>query len=164
MSPDLHDVFRRKIDQALADEVSPQDQESLREHLHSCAKCRDYLSSCNRAIASLSGFSFELDPTLQSRVIESVRLRSPLAAVGRLSRVRIAGSCVIALLLTAVGSIVDLKFGSLVASTFDIQRAEVQQGLLTFWVIPSLCLLVVFPLLPLLSASSAHRKGITHEN
>lgn len=164
MSSDHHDIFRQKIDQALAGETTPQDQESLREHLHSCVQCQDYLSAGTRAIASLSGFSFEIDPALQTRVIESIRLRAPQVAAARPSRTRIAWICLIAFLLTAVGSIVDLRFGSFVASAFDLQRAQVQQGLLMFWIIPSLCFLFVFPLLPLLSTAGAQRKGISHEN
>jgi hypothetical protein len=56
------------------------------------------------------------------------------------------------------GSFVDLQFGRLIAAVFDIQRAHVQQGLLAFWIVPSLCVLLLFPLLPLLSKAGTHRE------
>jgi hypothetical protein len=49
------------------------------------------------------------------------------------------------------GSFVELRFGDLLASLLDIQRMPVRQGLLAFWIVPSLCVLLLFPLLPLLA-------------
>jgi hypothetical protein len=62
-----------------------------------------------------------------------------------------------AVVLTLGGSFVDLQFGQLIASVFDIQRIEVQRGLLAFWIVPSLCVLLLFPLLPLLSKAGIRR-------
>jgi hypothetical protein len=59
------------------------------------------------------------------------------------------------------GSFVDLQFGDLIASAFDIQRAQAQQGLLAFWIVPSLCVLLLFPLLPLLSKAGTRREERT---
>jgi hypothetical protein len=56
-----------------------------------------------------------------------------------------------ALVLTAAGSFIDLQFGGLIASVLDVQRTELRHELLTFWILPSLCLLLLFPILPLLS-------------
>jgi hypothetical protein len=63
-----------------------------------------------------------------------------------------------AAVLTMGGSFVDLQFGRLIAAAFDIQRTQVQQGLLVFWIVPSLCVLLLFPLLPLLSQAGTHRE------
>jgi len=68
---------------------------------------------------------------------------------------------VAAVVLTTGGSFVDLQFGRLIASVFDIQRMQVQQGLLAFWILPSLCVLLLFPLLPLLSKAGTHREERT---
>jgi hypothetical protein len=63
-----------------------------------------------------------------------------------------------AVVLTMGGSFVDLQFGDLIASVFDIQRAQVQQGLLAFWIVPALFVLLLFPLLPLLSKTGTDRE------
>jgi hypothetical protein len=66
-----------------------------------------------------------------------------------------------AVVLTLGGSFVDLQFGDLIASAFDIQRAQAQLGLLAFWIVPSLCVLLLFPLLPLLSKAGTRREERT---
>ena len=106
-------------------------------------------------IAGLGGFSFEVDPTLHARVLSS--LRRP----ARPGRRRWALISVVAVVLTVGGSFVDLRCGDLIASVFDIQRMPVRQGLLAFWIVPSLCVLLLFPLLPLLSKAGTHREERT---
>jgi hypothetical protein len=61
-------------------------------------------------------------------------------------------------MLTAVGSFFDLRLSGLIASVLDLQRMQVQHGLIAFWIIPSLCLLLLFPILPLLSAGGMNQK------
>jgi Putative zinc-finger len=155
MNIDHHETFQHMIDESLAGGISAEREQSLREHLDTCAPCQEYLSASNRVIAGLDGFSFEVDPTLNARVHAS--LRRPAQP----SRRRWALISVAAVVLTMGGSFVDLQFGGLIASVFDIQRMQVRQGLLAFWIVPSLCFLLLFPLLPLLSKADFHREERT---
>jgi hypothetical protein len=155
MNIDHHDSFQHMIDESLAGGISAEREQSLREHLDTCAPCQEYLSASNKVIAGLGGFSFEVDPTLNARVLGS--LRRP-AQPGRR---RWALMSVAAVVLTMGGSLVDLQFGDLIASVFDIQRLQVRQGLLAFWIVPSLCVLLLFPLLPLLSKAGTHQEERT---
>jgi len=66
MNIDHHDTFQRMIDESLAGVLSAERERSLREHLSTCVPCREYLSASNRVIAGLSGFSFEVNPTLNA--------------------------------------------------------------------------------------------------
>ena len=152
MNIDHHETFQHMIDESLAGAISAEREQSLREHLGTCAPCQEYLSASNRVIAGLGGFSFEVDPSLNARVLAS--LRRP-AQPGRR---RWALISVAAVVLTMGGSFVDLQFGGLIASVFDLQRTQVRQGLLAFWIVPSLCVLLLFPLLPLLSKAGTHRE------
>jgi hypothetical protein len=156
MNIDHHESFQRMIDESLAGAISAEREQSLREHLDTCAPCQEYLSASNRVIASLGGFSFEVDPTLDARVFASLRLRAQQVRTAQPSRRRWVLISLAAVVLTMGGSFVDLQFGRLIASVFDIERTQVQQGLLAFWIVPSLCVLLLFPLLPLLSKSRTH--------
>jgi hypothetical protein len=149
------------IDESLAGGISAEREQSLREHLDTCAPCQEYLRASNRVIAGLGGFSFEMDPTLNVRVIASLRLPAQQVQAAQPGRRRWALISVAAVVLTMGGSFVDLQFGRLIASVFDIQRMQVQQGLLAFWILPSLCVLLLFPLLPLLSKAGTHREERT---
>jgi hypothetical protein len=151
MSSDDHESFQHRIDETLAGGIAPRQEEPLREHLRSCAQCRQYLDASARVITGLGGFSFEVDPALQAKVFASISVRAQQIEGRQPSRRRMAWICITALVLTAAGSFIDLQCSGLIASVLDIQRAQMQQGLLTFWIVPSLCLLLLFPILPLLS-------------
>jgi len=152
MNVDHHESFQHMIDESLAGGISAAREQSLREHLDTCVPCQEYLSASNKVIAGLGGFSFEVDPTLNARVLSL--LRRP-AQSGRRRWALISAAAVV---LTMGGSFVDLRFGDLIASVFDIQRTQVQQGLVAFWIVPSLCVLLLFPLLPWLLKAGTHRE------
>lgn len=155
MNIDNHENFRHLIDESLVGRLSAEREQSLRDHLDRCAACQEYVSANNRVIAGLGGFSFEVDPTLNARVLSSLRRPTPPG------RWRWALISVAAVVLALAGSFVDLRFGDLLASIFDIQSMPVRQGLLVFWIVPSLCVLLLFPLLPLLSKAGTHREERT---
>jgi anti-sigma factor RsiW len=147
MNPHLHESFQHMIDESLAGSLSPESERSLRAHLDTCGKCQQYLCAGNRAIAGLAGFSFEVDPTLNARVVASLRQRAHQAHPAQPVQPRWGLIGLAAVVLTIGGSFVDLKFGDLIASVFDIQRTPLEHGLLAFWIVPSLFLLLLFPAL-----------------
>ena len=153
-----HESFQHMIDENLAGGISAEREQSLRKHLDTCAACQEYLSASNRVVAGLGGFSFEVDPTLNARVFTSLRLRAQQVQAAQPSRQRWVLISLAAVVLTMVGSFVDLQFGGLIASVFDIQRAQVQHGMLAFWIVPSLCVFLLFPLLPSLSRAGTRRE------
>jgi hypothetical protein len=161
MNTDHHQRFQHMIDESLAGGISAEREQSLREHLNTCAPCQQYLSASNRVIAGLGGFSFEVDPTLGARVLASLWRPAQRIQAAQPGRRRWASISVAAVILTIGGSFVDLQISGLIASVFDIQRMEVRQGLLAFWIVPSLCVLLLFPLLPLLSKAGTHREERT---
>jgi len=161
MNIDRHESFQHMIDESLASGISAEREQSLREHLDTCGPCQEYLSASNRVIASLAGFSFEVDPTLDARVLASLGRRAQQVQAAQPGRRRWALIGVAAVALTMGGSFVDLQFGGLIASVFDIQRTQVQEELLAFWIVPSLFALLLFPLLPLLAKAGTHRQERT---
>jgi hypothetical protein len=150
MRSDDHESFQRSIEASLVGEVAIGEEESLREHLQSCTQCQEFLATSTRVIGGLGGFSFDVDPALQEKVCASLRLRVLQMESAQPSRWRMAWICIAALILTAAGSFFDLQFGGLIASVLDIPRTEIRNPLLSFWILPSLCLLLLFPILPVL--------------
>ncbi|MGD0800018.1 MAG: hypothetical protein ABR906_01750 [Terracidiphilus sp.] len=159
MRIDSHQIFQQIIDKSLADAISPQEEKSLREHLLNCVQCQDYLSSGARVIASLGGFSFDANPELQAKVCESLKARAQQLEARQFTQSRWTRSCIAALMLTAAGTFADLQFGKLAAALLGIQPMLVRQDLFAFWVVPSLCLLLLFPMLPAILAANTNRKG-----
>ncbi|HEX4022762.1 MAG TPA: zf-HC2 domain-containing protein [Acidobacteriaceae bacterium] len=159
MQADGHETMRHGIDKTLAGEASPQEEQALREHLRDCAACQEYLNASTRVIASLSEFSFEVDPGLQARVCASLQMRAQQLEAKQPSRRRMLWGCVAALMLTAIGSFVAAQFGGLAAAAFHIEPAQVQFGLVAFWIAPSLCFCLLLLLLPIFPTGWMHTKG-----
>jgi anti-sigma-K factor RskA len=149
MNIDHHDTFQRMIDESLAGVLSAEKEQSLREHLSTCATCREYLSASNRVIAGLSGFSFEVNPTLNARVLAALRLQ---AEEGRGILARDTGTMrqhsvpftnwaafAVALSMSFVGSGLVYQMAERLAVPMHFVSSQVQAGVLVFWLLPSLC-------------------------
>ena len=151
MNTDRHEIFKQMIDQSLAGAIPPESQRPLREHLASCPACQQYLDASNRVLSGLGGFSFEMNPNLNARVLASLRQRALELQPALPVRQPWALISLAAVALTLAGSLLDLRFGGLIASVLNLQGAQVQHNLLAFWIEPSLFTLLLFPLLPLLA-------------
>jgi hypothetical protein len=149
MNIDYHDTFQRMIDESLAGVLSAEKEQSLRAHLSTCAACREYLSASNRVIAGLSGFSFEVNPALNARVLAAIRLQ---AEEGRGILARATGimrqngvpfrnwaAFAGALSLSFVGSELVYQMGERLAVPMHFVTAQLRSGVLVFWLLPSLC-------------------------
>jgi anti-sigma factor RsiW len=159
MQTDLHNAMRHIIDNSLAGDVSPVEQQALRKHLLACAACQKYASDSRRAIVSLNGFSFAADPGLTEKVHAALDLRMQQLQTAQPSRRRILQISIAALLLTIVGSFAALHMGNPLAAVLHLAPAQAQSGLLTFWIAPSWCFALLLPVLLLVSARSANKKG-----
>jgi anti-sigma factor RsiW len=159
MKPDRHEMFEQVIDKTLAGDVSPDEERSLRLHLEACPRCHEYFSAGTRVISGLGGFSFAVDPGLQARVSTALLVRAQQLESRRLSRKRLVWICIIALVLTVVGSFIDLQFGRVAAAFLGVQPTHLRQELISYWIGPSFWLLLLFPMLPALLTPSKNRKG-----
>jgi anti-sigma factor RsiW len=150
MQADDHAIMREVIDKTLAGCVSPEEEQSLREHLPACAQCQEYLNAGSRVIAGLGGCSLTANPGLQAKVVASLKLRAEQLEAAQPSRRRMVWGCIAAVVLLVTGSAVAAQFGNLAAGSLHLQPNQVQRVLMAVWVLPSLCFALLFPLLPLL--------------
>jgi anti-sigma factor RsiW len=146
---DPHERFQRMIDDSLAGAISAEKEHSLREHLATCAPCLEYLSASNRVIAGLSGFSFELTPTLNARVLAALKLQAQQGRAAqpgrrrfmRLHNVRfkVWAAFAVALSMSITGSILVYQVAKLLTVPMHFDTAQVQAGVFVFWLLPSFC-------------------------
>jgi hypothetical protein len=159
MQADIHNLMRHLIDKSLVGEASPEEQQALHEHLGSCAQCDKYASDGRRAIDGLGGFSFTANPDLQAKVFTALAQRAQQLEAAQPGRRHIARTCIIALLVTAAGSLAALQIGGPLAGLFSLRPSQAQAGLLALWILPSLGFSLLLPLVLLLSDRSAKSKG-----
>lgn len=149
MNIDHHESFRRMIDESLAGAISAEKEQSLREHLSTCAPCKEYLSASNRVIAGLSGFSFEVNPTLNARVLAALKLQAQQLRAAQPGRRRfmrqhnvqfnVWAAFAVALSMSIVGSALVYQVAKLLTVPTHFGTAQVQAGVLVFWLLPSFC-------------------------
>jgi hypothetical protein len=149
MSIDHHESFQRMIDESLAGAISAEKEQSLREHLFTCDPCKQYLSASNRAIAGLSGFSFEVNPTLNARVLATLRLQAeqvrviPAHHTGTVRQHNVQfknwAAFAVALSMSFIGSALVYEVAKRLAVPMHFDTAQVQAGVLVFWLLPSFC-------------------------
>ena len=148
MNIDHHEGFQHMIDESLAATISAEKEQSLREHLATCAPCLEYLRASNRVIAGLSGFSFEVNPTLNARVLVALKLQAQQvpAQPGRRRLIRshnvqfkVWAAFAVALSMSIVGSALVYQVAKLLTVPMHFDSAQVQAGVLVFWLLPSFC-------------------------
>jgi hypothetical protein len=149
MNIDHHESFQRMIDESLAGAISAEKEQSLREHLSTCATCREYLSASNRVIAGLSGFCFEVNPTLNARVLAALSLQAEQVleilphhtGTMRQNNVQFKNwaAFAVALSMSFVGSALVYQMAKRLAVPMHFDTAQVQAGVLVFWLLPSFC-------------------------
>jgi hypothetical protein len=161
MEVDRHQRIRHIIDQSLAGAASPQEEQTLREHVLTCAQCKKYLDASQRVIAGLGGFSFEVNPDLHERVIAAIGLRAKQLESQRIKHAPLWWGYSAALMLTVAGSLAAARFIGLAAAVLHLEPASLHVGLLAFWTLPSVCFCLLFPLLHRLSAGGRNEKGLS---
>jgi anti-sigma factor RsiW len=146
MNSDHHENFERMIDESLAGSLSVEKEQSLRQHLATCAPCQEYLSASNRVIAGLSGFSFEVNPTLNARVLATLKLQAQQVGAAQPGFVRqhnvqfnVWAAFAVALSMSFVGSALVYQAAELLTVPTYFDTAQVQAGVLVFWLLPSFC-------------------------
>lgn len=161
MQVDRHQRIRHIIDRSLVGAASLKEEQTLREHVLTCAQCKAYLDAGQRVIAGLGGFSFEVNPDLQGRVIAAIGQRAQELESEEIKHIPMWWSYTAALMLTVAGSFAALRFSGLAAAVFHLEPAPLHVGLLAFWTVPSVCFCLLFPLLHRLSAGRGNEKGLS---
>jgi len=134
-----HESFQRMIDESLAGAISAEKEQSLREHLATCVPCQEYLSASNRVIAGLSGFSFEVNPTLNAGVLAALKLHHTGTMRQHNVPFKIWAAFAVALSMSFVGSALVYQMAKRLAVPMHFDTAQVQAGVLVLWLLPSFC-------------------------
>jgi len=149
MNPNFHESFQRMVDESLAGTISAEKQPSLREHLSICVPCQAYLSASNRVIAGLSGFSFEVTPTLNAKVLAALRQQAQQVRSAQPDRLQCMPRHIVgvtfwaafaaALSMSVVGSALVYQAAKVMTVPMHFDTVQVQACVLVFWLLPSLC-------------------------
>ena len=130
--------FRELIDRSFAEEVSEGERQLIRDHIRDCDDCKRYLELTARTIRGLREFTFASEPDSKARVHEILAHHTGTMRQHNV-RFKIWAAFAVALLMSFVGSALVYQVAKLLAVPMHFDTAQVQAGVLVFWLLPSFC-------------------------
>jgi predicted anti-sigma-YlaC factor YlaD len=138
MTQSSHDEVRKLI-ATVADDLSEAQQALLNEHLQDCGPCRDYAAATTEIVRAVRAVPLVADPTLVRNTQARVRARAIELQKRQRWQFRIWAAFAVALSMSIVGSAIVYQAAKFLAAPMRFDNAQLQAGVLVFWLLPSLC-------------------------
>ena len=130
--------FRELIDRSFVDEVSECERQLIHGHIRDCDGCKRYIELTARTIRGLREFTFTSEPDSNARVREILAHHTATMRQHNV-QFKIWAAFAAALSMSFVGSALVYQVASLLAVPMYFDTAQVQAGVLVFWLLPSFC-------------------------
>jgi len=130
--------FRELIDRSFVEEVSEGERQVIHDHIRGCDGCKRYVELTARTIRGLREFTFISEPDSNARVRE---ILADYTGTMRQHNVqfKIWAAFAVALSMSFVGSALVYQMAKRLAVPIHFDTAQVQAGVLVFWLLPSFC-------------------------
>ena len=130
--------FRELIDRSFVEEVSEGERQLIHDHIRDCDGCKRYVELTARTIRGLREFTFISEPDSNAQVREILAHHAG-AMRQHNAQFKIWAAFAVALLMSFVGSALVYQVAKLLAVPMNFDTAQVQAGVLLFWLLPSFC-------------------------
>ena len=130
--------FRELIDRSFAEEISDGESQLLRDHIRDCDGCKRYVELTARTIRGLREFTFVSGPDSKTRVREILADHTGTMRQHNVP-LKVWAAFAVALSMSIVGSALVYQMAKLLTVPMHFDTAQVQAGVLIFWLLPSFC-------------------------
>ena len=130
--------FRELIDRSFAEEVSESERQVIHDHIRDCDGCKRYVELTARTIRGLREFTFTGEPDSSARVREILAHHTETMRQHNV-QLKIWAAFAVALSMSFVGSALVYQVTKRLAVPMHFDTAQVQAGVLFFWLLPSFC-------------------------
>lgn len=130
--------FRELIDRSFVEEVSEGERQVIHDHIRDCDGCKRYLELTARTIRGLREFTFTSEPDSNAQVRQILAHHTQTTRQHNV-QVKVWAAFAVALLMSFVGTALVYQVAKLLAVPIHFNTAQVQAGVLVFWLLPSLC-------------------------
>ena len=130
--------FRELIDRSFVEEVSESERRLMHDHLRDCDGCKRYVELTGRAIRGLRECTFATEPDSTAQVLE-ILAHQIGATPQHNAQFKSLAAFAVALSMSFVGSALSYQVAKLLAVPMYFDTAQVQVGVLVFWLLPSFC-------------------------
>jgi len=130
--------FRELIDRSFVEEVSEGERRLMHDHIRDCDGCKRYVELTGRAIRGFREFTFTSEPDSSAQVVEILAHHAETMRQ-RNVRFKIWAAFAVAISMSFVGSALVYQMAKRLAVPMHIDAAQIQAGVLVFWLLPSFC-------------------------
>ncbi len=130
--------FRELIDRSFVEEVSEYERQLIHDHIRDCDGCKRYLELTARTIRGLREFTFTSQPDSNAQVREILAHHTATMREHNL-QFKLWAAFAVALSMSVVGSALVYQVAKLLTVPMRFDNAQVQVGVLVFWLLPSFC-------------------------
>jgi len=130
--------FRELIDRSFVEEISEGERRLMHDHIRDCDGCTRYVELTARTIRGLREFTFTSEPDSSAQVREILAHHTETMRQHNV-QFKIWAAFAVALSMSFVGSALVYQMGKRLAVPMHFDTAQVQAGVLVFWLLPSFC-------------------------
>jgi hypothetical protein len=130
--------FRELIDRSFVEEVSEGERRLMHDHIRDCDGCKRYVELTGRTIRGLREFTFTSEPDSSAQVRQILAHHTETMRQHNV-QFKIWSAFAVALSMSFVGSALVYQVTKRLAVPMRFDTAQVQAGVLVFWLLPSLC-------------------------
>ena len=130
--------FRELIDRSFVEEVSEGERRLMHDHIRDCDGCKRYVELTARTIRGLREFTFTSEPDSSAQVREILAHHTETMRQHNV-QFKTWAAFAVALSMSFVGSALVYQMVKRLAVPMHFDTAQVQAGVLVFWLLPSFC-------------------------
>ena len=130
--------FRELIDRSFVEEVSEGERRLMHDHIRDCDGCKRYVELTARTIRGLREFTFTSEPDSSAQVRQILAHHTETTRQHNV-QFKIWAAFAVALSMSFVGSALVYLMVKRLAVPMHFDTAQVQAGVLVFWLLPSFC-------------------------
>src|SRR5438128_2703214 len=130
--------FRELIDRSFVEEVSEGERQLIHDHIRDCDGCKRYVELTARAIRGLREFTFTSEADSSAQVREILAHHTSTLRQHNV-QFKIWAAFAAALSMSFVGSALVYQVAKFLAAPTHFDNAQLQAGVLVFWLLPSFC-------------------------
>jgi hypothetical protein len=130
--------FRELIDRSFVEEVSEGERQLIHGHIRDCDGCKRYVELTARTIRGLREFTFTSEPDSNAQVREILAHHTGTMRQHNV-QFKIWAAFAVALSMTFLGSALVYQMAKRLEVPMHFDTAQVQAGVLVFWLLPSFC-------------------------
>ena len=130
--------FRELIDRSFVEEVSEGEGQLIHDHIRDCDGCKRYVGLTARTVRGLREFTFTSEPDSNAQVREILAHHTGTMRQHNV-QFKVWAAFAVALSMSFVGSALVYQMAKRLAVPMHFDTAQVQAGVLVFWLLPSFC-------------------------